>query len=171
MKVKKRTLLLIACLVWSTAGANILRIGIISYLPFVSLFHLLLSAAVFLLFDRMIFGRLVEKHTLRILSYPEERQMFLRFFDGKSFAIMAGMRSGRHPPSPHSRSSHTVYRCLLQRSGSRFAAGGHPVRDKILYLLFSFLCRLKGNRLTTYFKVRKEVPLMQAIMETSFDVV
>ena len=61
MKVKKRTLLLIACLVWSTAGANILRIGIISYLPFVSLFHLLLSAAVFLLFDRMIFGRLVEK--------------------------------------------------------------------------------------------------------------
>ena len=87
MKVKKRTLLLIACLVWSAAGANILRIGIISYLPFVSLFHLLLSAAVFLLFDRMIFGRLVEKHTLRILSYPEERQMFLRFFDGKSFAI------------------------------------------------------------------------------------
>ena len=61
MKVKKRTLLLIACLVWSAAGANILRIGIISYLPFVSLFHLLLSAAVFLLFDRMIFGRLVEK--------------------------------------------------------------------------------------------------------------
>ena len=94
MKVKKRTLLLIACLVWSTAGANILRIGIISYLPFVSLFHLLLSAAVFLLFDRMIFDRLVEKHTLRILSYPEERQMFLRFFDGKSFAIMAGMMSG-----------------------------------------------------------------------------
>lgn len=94
MKVKKRTLLLIACLVWSTAGANILRIGIISYLPFVSLFHLLLSAAVFLLFDRMIFGRLVEKHTLRILSYPEERQMFLRFFDEKSFAIMAGMMSG-----------------------------------------------------------------------------
>ena len=67
MKVKKRTLLLIACLVWSAAGANILRIGIISYLPFVSLFHLLLSAAVFLLFDRMIFGRLVEIHTLRIL--------------------------------------------------------------------------------------------------------
>lgn len=94
MKVKKRTLLLIACLVWSAAGANILRIGIISYLPFVSLFNLLLSAAVFLLFDRMIFRRLVEKHTLRILSYPEERQMFLRFFDGKSFAIMAGMMSG-----------------------------------------------------------------------------
>lgn len=107
MKVKKRTLLLIACLVWSAAGANILRIGIISYLPFVSLFHLLLSAAVFLLFDRMIFGRLVEKHTLRILSYPEERQMFLRFFDGKSFAIMAGMMSGgilfaAFPQFPHS---------------------------------------------------------------------
>ena len=33
MKVKKRTLLLIACLVWSTAGANILRIGIISFCP------------------------------------------------------------------------------------------------------------------------------------------
>ena len=94
MKVKKRTLLLIACLVWSTASFNILRIGKICYLPLVSLFHLLLSAAGFLLFDRMIFGRLVENLTLRILSYPVVRQLFLRFFDGKSFAIMAGMMSG-----------------------------------------------------------------------------
>ena len=31
MKVKRNTLLLLACLVWSAAGINILRIGLITY--------------------------------------------------------------------------------------------------------------------------------------------
>ena len=31
MKVKRNTLLLLACLVWSAAGFNILRIGLMSY--------------------------------------------------------------------------------------------------------------------------------------------
>ncbi len=35
MKVKKRTLLLIACLVWGIAGFNILRIGILAYRPYI----------------------------------------------------------------------------------------------------------------------------------------
>lgn len=38
-------------------------------------------------------GRLVGKHTRRILGYWEDRQFFLRFFDKKSFLIMAGMMS------------------------------------------------------------------------------
>ena len=33
MKVKRNTLLLLACLVWSAAGFNILRIGLIAYPP------------------------------------------------------------------------------------------------------------------------------------------
>ena len=31
MKVKRNTLLLLACLIWSAAGFNILRIGLMSY--------------------------------------------------------------------------------------------------------------------------------------------
>lgn len=45
MKVKRNTLLLLACLVWSVAGFNILRIGLASYGAYVSITNLLLSVA------------------------------------------------------------------------------------------------------------------------------
>lgn len=94
MKVQKHTLLLIACLVWAAAGFNILRIGVMSYPPYVTVLNLLLSAVVFVVFQVMVFGRLVKKHTARITGYQEERQFFLKFFDGKAFLIMAIMMSG-----------------------------------------------------------------------------
>lgn len=43
MKVKRNTLLLIACLVWSAAGFNILRIGIAAYPGFLTALNVLLS--------------------------------------------------------------------------------------------------------------------------------
>lgn len=92
--VRKHTLLLLACLVWAAAGFNILRIGLMCYPGLVTPVPLLLSAVVFEVFRRFIFGRLVHKHTARILSYEEERQFFWRFFDAPSFAIMAVMMSG-----------------------------------------------------------------------------
>ena len=88
------TLLLLACLVWTAAGANILRIGLAAYPGHLTALNLLLSAAVFLLFQLLIFGRLVKKHTARITGYGQERQFFLKFFDRKSFAIMAFMMTG-----------------------------------------------------------------------------
>lgn len=94
MKVKRNTLLLLACLVWSAAGFNILRIGLVSYPAHLSVVNLLLSVLVFVLFQRFVFGKLVKKHTARIHSYQEERHFFLKFFDGKAFAIMAVMMSG-----------------------------------------------------------------------------
>lgn len=94
MKVKRNTLLLLACLVWSAAGFNILRIGLVSYPAYLSVLNLLLSVLVFVLFQRFVFGKLVKKHTARIHSYQEERHFFLKFFDGKAFAIMAVMMSG-----------------------------------------------------------------------------
>ena len=94
MKVKRNTLLLLACLVWSAAGFNILRIGLVSYPAHLSVLNLLLSVLVFVLFQRFVFGKLVKKHTARIHSYQEERHFFLKFFDGKAFAIMAVMMSG-----------------------------------------------------------------------------
>lgn len=94
MNVKKNTLLLLASLVWSIAGINILKIGITTYGPYVQPFNLLLSLVVFAIFQRFIFGKLVVKHTKRILAYQEERKFFLNFFDVKSFIIMAVMMSG-----------------------------------------------------------------------------
>ena len=66
MKVKRNTLLLLACLVWSAAGFNILRIGLIAYPPYWSMINFLLSAFVFVVFQKFIFGKLVKKHTARI---------------------------------------------------------------------------------------------------------
>ena len=94
MKVKRNTLLLLACLVWCIAGFNILRIGILAYPAYVTAGNILLSALVFFVFQKFVFRRLVHKHTARITGYVEERQFFLKFFDGKAFAIMAFMMSG-----------------------------------------------------------------------------
>lgn len=94
MKVKRNTLLLLACLVWSAAGFNILRIGLMAYPAYFTVLNCLLSVLVFVVFQRFIFGRLVKKHTARIGSYLEERHFFLEFFDGKAFAIMAVMMIG-----------------------------------------------------------------------------
>ena len=94
MKVKRNTLLLLACLVWSAAGVNILRIGLMSYPAYQSVLNYLLSVLVFAVFQLFVFGKLVKKHTARISGYEEERHFFLKFFDKKAFAIMAVMMSG-----------------------------------------------------------------------------
>ena len=94
MKVKRNTLLLLACLVWSAAGFNILRIGLMAYPAYLTVLNTLLSVLVFAVFQRFIFGKLVKKHTARIQAYLEERHFFLKFFDKKAFAIMAVMMTG-----------------------------------------------------------------------------
>lgn len=94
MKVKRKTLLLLACLVWGAAGFNVLRIGLAAYGLYVTVLNLVLSAVVFVLFQQFVFGKLVKKHTARINGYQEERHFFLKFFDKKAFMIMAVMMTG-----------------------------------------------------------------------------
>lgn len=94
MKVKRNTLLLLACLVWSAAGFNILCIGLMVYPAYANVLNCLLSVLVFVVFQRFIFGKLVKKHTARISAYLEEQLFFLKFFDRKAFAIMAVMMIG-----------------------------------------------------------------------------
>ena len=94
MKVRWNTLLLIAALVWSAAGFNILRIGLLACPPYRTIVNYLLSAVVFTVFQIFIFGRLVNKPTARISAYEEELHFFLKFFDVKSFIIMAVMMTG-----------------------------------------------------------------------------
>lgn len=91
LKIKKTYLLLLAGIVWMAAGINILRIGLTSYSGYVTVLNAVLSLAVFLFFWLMIFSRMVRRHTARITGYEEERQFFLKFFDVKSFVIMAFM--------------------------------------------------------------------------------
>ena len=91
MKVKRNTLLLLACLVWSAAGFNILRIGLMAYPAYRTVGNYLLSALVFAVFQVFIFGKLVKKHTARISAYREEHHFFLKFFDGRSFALRSGV--------------------------------------------------------------------------------
>lgn len=94
MKVKRNTLLLLACLVWSVAGFNVLRIGLLAYPAHHSIVNYLLTALVFTIFQFFIFGKLVKKHTARIQTYQEEKHFFLKFFDSKSFALPEKMTLG-----------------------------------------------------------------------------
>lgn len=90
-RVRTDRLLLIAALVWGAAGINILILGLREYGPYWSVLNVLLSCAVFVVFQTCIFGRLVKKHTRRITTYSEETQHFWKFFDLRSFVIMAAM--------------------------------------------------------------------------------
>lgn len=94
MKIKKEYLLLLACAVWIAAGSNIMRIGIEAYADYLNVLNIFLSVVTFCIFQVFIFGKLVRKHTGRIISYTEEKQLFIKFFDVKSFIIMAVMMTG-----------------------------------------------------------------------------
>ncbi|MEG1002267.1 hypothetical protein [Clostridium sp.] len=93
MKVHKNYLILIAGIVWSIAGFNIVRLGVIAYKGHVSIINIILSIVVFSIFLGMIFYKMVKKHVLRILEY-KEKQYFYKFFDLKSYIIMAVMMGG-----------------------------------------------------------------------------
>lgn len=92
-KAEREALLLIAGLVWLAAGVNIVRMGTLGLISATFFLPLIIAgaAAVFLLFFLLIFRKLVGKHTKRILAYEEKKIAFLRFFDGKSYLIMAFM--------------------------------------------------------------------------------
>lgn len=91
--VKKRTLLLIAGIVWLIAGFNVARLGVLSYKLIDRTWYLyLLSMIIFLLFATMFF-KMSQKHTRRILGYEDYRP-FWHFFDIKAYLIMACMIGG-----------------------------------------------------------------------------
>ena len=90
LKVKKRTLLLIAGIVWLIAGFNVARLGILSIGLVEKIWYLYaLSILIFIIFGTM-FYKMSEKHTKRILAY-EEKRPFWNFFDLKSYLIMVFM--------------------------------------------------------------------------------
>lgn len=91
--VKKKTLLLIAGIVWMIAGFNIARLGVLSYMNIERKWYLyLLSIVVFCVFGFM-FLKMSKKHTKRIFGYEEYRP-FWHFFDLKAYLIMTCMMGG-----------------------------------------------------------------------------
>ncbi len=94
MKAKKKNLLLIASMIWCIAGFNILKIGVEVYPKYINVRNIVMSFAVFGISQIFIFGKLVIKHTKRIMSYDDEYQLFIKFFDIPSFIIMGIMITG-----------------------------------------------------------------------------
>ena len=93
-EVPKRILLIIAGIIWMIAGFNVVRLGIISYrIINMSWFLPILSAVIFVLFG-MMFYKMTQKHSKRILNYEEDYRPVWNFFDIKSYIIMAVMMGG-----------------------------------------------------------------------------
>lgn len=92
--VTKRTLFLIAGIVWLIAGFNVARLGIVSYLDIsTEWYHFLLSVVVMAAFGTMFF-MMTRKHAARIYGYREGFRPFWNFFDLKAYIIMTIMMGG-----------------------------------------------------------------------------
>ena len=91
MKVRKDWLLLVAGIVWLIAGTNIMIIAFQAAHGVWHLVSLVVAALVFCVFFFLIFGRLVGKHTHRILGYGDQKVWVFKFFDVKSYIIMIVM--------------------------------------------------------------------------------
>lgn len=76
------------------AGFNVFKIGIDTYMNYISVINIILSFLIFSVFWYMVFYKLVLKHTLRIKRFQQPKQYFWKFFDMKSFIIMAVMITG-----------------------------------------------------------------------------
>lgn len=91
MKVKKPFLLLFAALTWFVGSFMVLKTGVVAALTEYNFFSMLVSLAVFSAFHIFIFGRLVKRHTLRIMDSEEPKLFFLSFFDLRSWLVMIFM--------------------------------------------------------------------------------
>lgn len=90
--VSRKTLVFIGGLVWIIAGANILRIGIVTWLQDDLSWYCKLAGAivVFTLFFCFIFRRLSGKHILRISRKGNSNCPFA-FFDARGWIVMVVM--------------------------------------------------------------------------------
>ena len=93
-KVSKRTLLLIAGIVWLAAGGNIAWLGIQAFaqINMSYVWAIILGAVV--VFNMKIFSKMVGKHSNRITAYKDDKIGFWRFFDASGYIMMAIMMSG-----------------------------------------------------------------------------
>ena len=91
--VNRNVLLITAGLVWIVAGANVLRIGVVTWMNNDKdwMFKTGEAIIVFLLFFVLVFRKLYYKHTRRIEQKKEEKNCPFSFFDAKGWVIMTFM--------------------------------------------------------------------------------
>lgn len=91
--VSRQVLLITAGVVWIIAGANILRIGILTWEDCSHdwLFKVCEATLVFLLFFVLVFKRLYNKYTIRIEHKKIDKNCPFSFFDIKGWLIMIFM--------------------------------------------------------------------------------
>ena len=91
--VNRKGLLINAGVVWMAAGANILRIGIVTWLTDSQywLFKIGEATVVCLLFFLLVFKKLYYKHTKRIEQKKKEKNCPFSFFDVKGWIVMVFM--------------------------------------------------------------------------------
>ena len=94
--MSKRTLLVIAGVLWLIAGVNVVVVGINAYIaaaaqPAILAALIAGSAVVFALFFLRIFKPYTAKHAARIAAMADERVPALRFMDRKGYIMIIAM--------------------------------------------------------------------------------
>ena len=93
LAVSKRTLLLVAGLVWGIAGFRVFTLGegdVSSYNGSV-IISTAISFIIFFIFFNFIFKKMSVKHTKRIVNSKLRKQCVFSFFDVKGYIIMGCM--------------------------------------------------------------------------------
>ena len=93
LKVEKKTLLLVAGLIWGFAGFRVFTLGLgdIKTNDGNLILSALFSAIIFYLFFKFIFSKMFKKHTKRIINSDLNKHCIFSFFDVKSYIIMGFM--------------------------------------------------------------------------------
>ncbi|MDO5039335.1 hypothetical protein [Clostridium sp.] len=93
IKVNKRTLLLIAGLVWGFAGFRVFTIGIgdVESHHGSFIYSIIFAAIIFFVFFKFIFSKMFKKHTTRIINSELKKHCAFSFFDVRSYLIMGFM--------------------------------------------------------------------------------
>ena len=93
LKVEKKTLLLVAGLIWGFAGFRVFTLGLgdIKTNDGNLILSALFSAIIFYLFFKFIFSKMFKKHTKRIINSDLKKHCIFSFFDVKSYIIMGFM--------------------------------------------------------------------------------
>lgn len=92
-KVEKKTLLLIAGIIWGFAGFRVLTIGLgdVQINNGNWIVSIVSGSVVFYMFFKFIFSKMFKKHTRRIINSSLEKHCIFSFFDLKSYCIMGVM--------------------------------------------------------------------------------
>ena len=168
--VNKEILLITAGTVWIIAGANILRIGIVTWLNNSEgwMFKIGEATIVFLLFFVLIFKRLYYKHTQRIERKKEQKNCPFSFFDVKSWIVMIFMicmgitiRSFGHAGDGNLH----IYCCANDMELDEFKRRSKAVMDKCYAKCIEFGGQVSGEHAIGH---AKKQYLVESAGETAF---